>query len=170
MLGIIFLDLGIKMELKVNGIEQKVENLSLKNNEISFSLNGKNYHYEVSTQDEAKAILKTSNRHKPIWYVKDQKDSTVIIDGKRAQVESMNVKRNSSVGASDFTSPMPGKVFKVIKKEKEKVVAGETILILEAMKMEHAIKASKDGVIEKIFFKEGEQVKGGVELVRMKED
>ena len=59
---------------------------------------------------------------------------------------------------------MPGKIFKILKEIGEDVAIGDTILILEAMKMEHAIKATKDGVVKEIFFKEGEQVTGGAEL------
>ena len=66
--------------------------------------------------------------------------------------------------AGSLESPMPGKIFKVLKKMGDKVEAGEVILILEAMKMEHSIKATKNGVIKVIFFKEGEQVSGGAEL------
>jgi 3-methylcrotonyl-CoA carboxylase alpha subunit len=47
------------------------------------------------------------------------------------------------------------------------VVAGTPILVMEAMKMEHTIKASKAGKIEKIYFLEGDQVAGGVELVKL---
>ena len=68
------------------------------------------------------------------------------------------------VGAGSLQSPMPGKIFKILKDKGQKVIAGETVLILEAMKMEHAIKAPKDGVVTDIFFKEGEQVQGGVSL------
>jgi 3-methylcrotonyl-CoA carboxylase alpha subunit len=73
---------------------------------------------------------------------------------------------SSSKGAAagSLESPMPGKIFKVLKKAGETVKVGETILILEAMKMEHTIKATKDGCIEEIFFHEGEQVTGGAVL------
>ena len=59
---------------------------------------------------------------------------------------------------------MPGKIFKLFKQEKESVAAGETVMIVEAMKMEHAIRATKDGILKKIFFKEGDQVQGGATL------
>ena len=65
-------------------------------------------------------------------------------------------------------SPMPGRIFKIFKKVGNQVKAQETILIMEAMKMEHAIKATQDGIIEEIPFNEGELVDGGVELVRLK--
>jgi 3-methylcrotonyl-CoA carboxylase alpha subunit len=62
---------------------------------------------------------------------------------------------------------MPGKILKLLVKVGEDVVPGTPILVMEAMKMEHTIKASKAGKIEKIHFKEGDQVAGGVELVKL---
>ncbi len=61
-------------------------------------------------------------------------------------------------------SPMPGKIFKIVQEQGSSVAKGDAVLILEAMKMEHTIKANKDGVIKDIFFKEGDQVQGGVLL------
>lgn len=68
------------------------------------------------------------------------------------------------LGAGSLLSPMPGKIFKVMGKQGQKVDKGDPILIVEAMKMEHLIKSPKAGIIKSIFFKEGEQVKGGVSL------
>lgn len=65
-----------------------------------------------------------------------------------------------SMSTGSMLSPMPGKIFKVLKEEGSEVKKGEVILIMEAMKMEHSIKANKDGVLKKILFKEGEQVQG----------
>ena len=45
------------------------------------------------------------------------------------------------------------------------MTAGQTLVIMEAMKMEHAIKAPADGVVSEIFFNEGEQVSDGAELI-----
>lgn len=66
--------------------------------------------------------------------------------------------------AGSLQSPMPGKIFKILKEIGSNVTAGETVMIVEAMKMEHAIKASKDGTVSEIFYKEGAQVQGGVSL------
>jgi 3-methylcrotonyl-CoA carboxylase alpha subunit len=71
---------------------------------------------------------------------------------------------HKAAAAGSLESPMPGKIFKVLKRIGDNVKVGDTILILEAMKMEHTIKATKDGKIEEIFFKEGEQVTGGAVL------
>ena len=45
------------------------------------------------------------------------------------------------------------------------VTAGQSLVIMEAMKMEHAIKAPADGVVTDIFFAEGDQVSEGAELI-----
>jgi 3-methylcrotonyl-CoA carboxylase alpha subunit len=47
----------------------------------------------------------------------------------------------------------------------DKVVGGQTLVIMEAMKMEHAIKAPADGVVTDIFYAEGDQVAEGAELI-----
>ena len=65
---------------------------------------------------------------------------------------------------------MPGKVFKVLHNEGAEVKKGTTILILEAMKMEHPITAPHDGVIKKIHFKEGELVSADAVLAEMQEN
>ena len=59
------------------------------------------------------------------------------------------------------------KILKIFIKEGSEVEPGTPILVMEAMKMEHTIKASKKGVVEKIHYKEGDQVQGGVELVKL---
>lgn len=72
------------------------------------------------------------------------------------------------VGNENSTlSPMPGKIIKVFIEEGQSVKKGDSLIILEAMKMEHTIKASFDGVIDKVFYKNGELVDGGVELVSL---
>lgn len=70
----------------------------------------------------------------------------------------------SSISEGSLQSPMPGKIFKIVKQKGSSVTVGETVMIVEAMKMEHAIKATKDGSLTDVFFKEGDQVQGGVVL------
>lgn len=64
-----------------------------------------------------------------------------------------------------LTAPMPGQVKVVRTLTGEAVVKGQPLLVLEAMKMEHTIKAPHDGVIAKIV-EENEQVSEGAVLVR----
>ena len=66
---------------------------------------------------------------------------------------------------SELIAPMPSTVVAVLKKQGDKVAAGDRLMILEAMKMEHTIKAPSDGVLRDVFYKVGEQVCEGAELV-----
>ncbi|SHL89658.1 acetyl/propionyl/methylcrotonyl-CoA carboxylase subunit alpha [Vreelandella subglaciescola] len=64
-----------------------------------------------------------------------------------------------------LSAPMNGSIVTVQAKVGNTVTAGQTLVIMEAMKMEHAIKAPADGVVSEIFFSEGEQVSDGAELI-----
>ena len=68
-------------------------------------------------------------------------------------------------GEGSLAAPMNGAIVAVQAKVGDKVTAGQTLVIMEAMKMEHAIKAPADGVVSEIFFAEGDQVSEGAELI-----
>lgn len=57
-----------------------------------------------------------------------------------------------------ITAVMPGLVIRILKKEGQKVNAGETVIILEAMKMQNELQARVGGVVKSIHVKEGESV------------
>ena len=68
-------------------------------------------------------------------------------------------------GAASVVTPMPGKVIKVAVKAGDEVKEGDELLILEAMKMEHVIRAPMDGVIASLNFEDGGNVEDGTVLV-----
>lgn len=65
-------------------------------------------------------------------------------------------------------SQITGKVLKVMVKPGDTVKVGDTMMIVEAMKMENRIAATSPGVIEVVKVKEGETVATGAELIRFK--
>jgi len=67
--------------------------------------------------------------------------------------------------AGSLTAPMNGTVVAVLVNAGQQVTAGQTLLVMEAMKMEYAIKAPTDGLVNAVFYQAGELVKDGVELV-----
>ena len=71
--------------------------------------------------------------------------------------------------ASDgaILSPMPGKIVSVAVEAGQAVTKGQTLLILEAMKMEHALAAPFDGVVAQLSATAGGQVSEGVVLARL---
>lgn len=68
-----------------------------------------------------------------------------------------------------LTSPMPATVVAILKNIGEAVKAGERLIVLEAMKMEHTIHAPSDGILTKLFYNVGSQVKEGAELLTLEE-
>jgi len=69
----------------------------------------------------------------------------------------------ASVGG--LTAPMPGKVIEVRVSEGDTVQAGDTLLLLEAMKMEHPIQAPQDGKVTELRVATGDQVENGALLL-----
>ena len=67
-----------------------------------------------------------------------------------------------------LAAPMPGRVRRILAPEGAKVSRGDAILILEAMKMEHAIRATADGVVARIFHSEGDLVEAGTLLAEIR--
>jgi biotin carboxyl carrier protein len=66
-----------------------------------------------------------------------------------------------------IAAPLPGKVVAAPARVGQAVKRGEALITIEAMKMEHALKAPRDGVIAEIAAGEGAQVKEGQVLVRL---
>jgi propionyl-CoA carboxylase alpha chain/3-methylcrotonyl-CoA carboxylase alpha subunit len=70
-------------------------------------------------------------------------------------------------GDGTIVAPMPGRIVSVGKAAGASVQAGETVLTLEAMKMEYALKAPFDGVLVEVSVREGEQVAEQAVLARL---
>jgi acetyl/propionyl-CoA carboxylase alpha subunit len=64
-------------------------------------------------------------------------------------------------------TPMPGKVIKVSVSPGERVTKGQEILVVEAMKMENAIRAPRDGTVKSVAARVGEMVAPGVVLAEL---
>jgi len=72
-------------------------------------------------------------------------------------------------GSGALVTQMPGKVVKIFKKEGDKVTKGETVMILEAMKMENEIKSGADGTVKSVNIKEGQALEAGFLMVEIEE-
>ena len=150
--------------------------LSLDHNSQSFSIDltptGKSYRATIGDKVVDVEILRTNAERGQL---------ELLIDGQRvmAYVSSDGAKRwvtvngqtvvlTKSLGAkrrgvgqehaSELAAPMPGLVRSVNIAEGESVVKGQTLLVLEAMKMEIRIQAPRDGVVKSLTVKIGQTV------------
>jgi 3-methylcrotonyl-CoA carboxylase alpha subunit len=69
--------------------------------------------------------------------------------------------------AGRLTAPMPGKVVAFLVQAGERVARGQPLAVMEAMKMEHTISAPRDGVVDALLYRPGDQVVEGGELLRL---
>lgn len=69
-------------------------------------------------------------------------------------------------GRDKMTAPMPGVILTVDTAVGASVKRGDSLMVLEAMKMKNELKAPKDGVVAEIYVAAGQQVKFGETLVR----
>jgi len=158
----------------INGQEISYK-VNEKGNMLSIEIDQNNFQFEIRGVIEQKIYFSMQD-NSMVGAVVSKKDNSgewVYIDGMVAEVDSSNlVNKSSSSHAkeNDYRSPMPAKVFKVLVSPGEKISKGKGLLILEAMKMEHLIKAHEDGVVQKIYFSEGDQVGGGDVLIELKKD
>ena len=90
----------------------------------------------------------------------------ILVHAPEPVVKRHRAKAASATGATGdaLSSPMQGTVVKVAVNEGDKVVAGDLIIVIEAMKMEQPLSAHKDGVISKLKAVVGESVSSGTVL------
>ncbi len=72
-----------------------------------------------------------------------------------------------AAGANTVTAPLNGKITQVVVKVGDTVNAGDTVVMLEAMKMENSITAEFGGTVKAILVNPGDQVDGGQGLVEL---
>jgi biotin carboxyl carrier protein len=71
-------------------------------------------------------------------------------------------------GILSIAAPMPGEVVKITVEEGQKVAAGQVVAIVEAMKMEHELATTVDGVVNAVHVGAGDQVDNAQVLVVIK--
>ena len=74
-------------------------------------------------------------------------------------VTHLSVAAKEASGSGQITASMDGAIIEVFVAPGDTVTKGQTLVILEAMKMEHPLKSDVDGVIDSVNVKKGDQVK-----------
>ena len=74
------------------------------------------------------------------------------------------------MAAGSLQAPLPGSVVRVGVEPGQVVTAGQVLVVLEAMKMEHSVAATVDGTVVEVRVGVGDQVEGGQVLVVVEED
>lgn len=118
-------------------------------------MNGKKYELEIELADGSASPIAA--------------EKTAAAPNSAAQSAKPAAQSVSSSGGSKVTSPMPGTILAVNLNVGDTVSQGQAVLVLEAMKMENEITASKGGVITALHVKQGDSVQGGAVLFEIGE-
>ena len=96
-------------------------------------------------------------------------DDQILINMPFGDLDAVIVPRfiepGNEIPEGGLVAPMPGKVIEVRVKKGDKVKAGDTLIIIEAMKMEHSIKATENGKVAKLMVSLNQQVDNGATLL-----
>lgn len=134
---------------------------------VTVTVNGKKFNFQLKGQIFDRLIFDSNGKNQTVHFAKVGEEKQYFVNQKEIFVSKVKNKKSADENNVAPVSPMPGKVFKVLVKAGDAVKKGTPLVVLEAMKMEHTIKANIDGKIKKVFFKEGDMVQGGVVLVEI---
>ncbi len=154
-------------EWKFNGEQSQFDWQRGDDGHFSLTFNNKTYTGKVIKYfNEHKVLVDFNGKN----HILCQSGEFASVGAKTIEAIDLKARKTSRGNTSEnqMSSPMPGKILKVMAKKGDKVSEGQGLLVMEAMKMEHTIKASYSGEVEEVLFQEGDLVDGGVDLVKIK--
>lgn len=170
----------MELELNVEGRKAILKEISRQGNQITMAVDDEIYVVDLVKVGPAEYSMLHNGRSYNIEVVpgSEQKHYTVntfyftheieVVDAESRYIRS----RNDAAGgqaSNIIRSPMPGKIVNILVAEGDAVEAGQTVIIVSAMKMESEFKASKAGIVSKILVKEGDTVDGNQVLVEIED-
>ncbi len=132
----------------ISGNTYEVEIKSLEGNVAGIEVNGTSYTVELHRE-----LIKS-------------KTPTLV----RAEVppgKSDKIEKKEKGSSYPVTAPLPGTIIKILVKQGDLVKKGQTLLVMEAMKMENKIRSEKDGVVESVKVNPGLSVLQGDILIEL---
>lgn len=139
---------------RINGQEYIVAVNKMDNGLAEVAVNGSNYKVELVNNEEEITLVTRPASKAPAATATAAPKATISAPTKPA-----------SGGAGSVKSPLPGIIIDVLVNEGDEVKKGQTVVMLEAMKMENAIQATQDGKVTGIHVSKGDSVLEGVALI-----
>ncbi len=126
----------------VNGKNFNIDIIKTEEKEFHVIRNNKNYHIVINKiSPENKEIILTINNEEYTFKINNSLDLLL---------EKLGISSDKDNKTKELKAPMPGMVTDIKVKEGDLVKEGDTLIVLEAMKMENNIKAVSDTVIKEI--------------------
>jgi biotin carboxyl carrier protein len=148
---------GSKATIQIDEKIYEVDIIMVENGVYSIIHEGKSYNIEMIHGSSPKNYFVNT------YYSSHELN---IIDAQSRYQQNRN-KDGLHNGDKIISTPMPGKVVRIPVTEGEKVEKGTTLIVISAMKMESEYKSPVDGVVKRIYVKEGETINGHQPLVEI---
>lgn len=143
-----------KWKCKLDGREMPLDVVSAQDGMLSLLLQGKSYEVKQETVGAESNVV-----------VGQERFSASVRDPRSFQ--SRRRSGASEQGVMKIKAPMPGKVVRILAPAGTQVETGQSVLVIEAMKMQNELKAPKTGVVKKINVAEGAAVDAGQALAEV---
>ncbi len=142
---------------QLDGQDKNLDLIRLKDGKYNLILNKKSYNVDIVDADfDLKTFTISVNGNDYNLQVEDRFDLLL---------HQLGMDDLKTTGISDLKAPMPGLVLSISVEEGQEVKEGESLIVLEAMKMENVLKAPSDVTIKKIAVKPSEAVEKNQLLV-----
>ena len=145
-------------EIEIDGAVHQVDARRFGGGNWSLIIDGQSYdvELEVAGENESEGAYNSLVRGRVVRLrMRDERHVRMAMTTKKFAVE----------GPQTLTSPMPGKVVKILAQVGQDVQEAQPLVIVEAMKMENELRSPKSGRVSAIMVKEGQGVEAGTKLL-----
>ena len=134
--------------------------------EYKYTIDGKEYDVQIGDIKENKADITVNGESFKVEMTPEEEPKKKVTLGQPAAAEANSEESAApATGANAIKAPLPGTIIKVCVNVGDEVKAGDTVAVLEAMKMANNIEAEKSGRVTAVFVKTGQAVMEEAPLV-----
>ena len=162
----------MKLQIEI----EEAQEFELESKDNLLLINGKEQHYSINKIEKNHFLLEVDHKNYNLYVVsRDENYLELSINGYSLNVnvkdhiaqilEQLGMDMDLTEEINELIAPMPGAIIDVAVKEGDEVKTGDTLLILEAMKMENIIKSPTDGTIQKLHVEKGNNVEKNQVLI-----
>jgi biotin carboxyl carrier protein len=148
---------GHKALIKVDDLKYDIDIVEVENGVYSILYNGHSYNVELIRGESSKKFI--VNTFAKSFNVE-------VIDAESKYISNRNQGMEVE-GSNQIASPMPGKIVKIPVQVGETVTTGQTLIVVEAMKMQSEFKATGDKIVQAILVKEGDTVDSHQVMIKL---
>ena len=165
------------MEIHIGDRVADVELISKEGNKVQLSIDGTPYDVDIVMAENGNCSVLHEGNSFNVEFIRNEGgkkydinilNRSYVVDIVDTQAKYLRMKRGSEEKQDDkLVAPMPGKVVKIPVQAGDRLAAGDTAIVLEAMKMQSNYKVSSDCVVKEILVNEGDTVKANQVLIML---